>query len=1032
MHRHLQSFIHLLRGSLHPGHVACAVALGLLAGLVTGWNLSLAVVLLLVLVLNVPLRVFGEAWAACALLSLALTPVTYSLGRFLLEQTGLGQSLAPWADHPALLMFDLDRYTLIGGIAAAAVLAMPAAWLAAKATTTMEGYFRRWQEAAAANTPFEASSLHRLTCWQIFGDAARPQVIVKAGVLRQRGVALGVGAALLSAGMGWWFGPTTVEHEILRSLSVANQAEVNAGSLRLSISEGLLEIADLQIADPNQLDRDRLRIGVVTAQLSAGALLRGRAQIDRLLLEDVRGDVARQTRARPFGLSVPKFESLSTHDSSRGAHQDNDTGLHLDEYLSNWEPLRGQLSRLQQLLEKMEQLASLERGEQPPVGGPRPGYLAARSRRYDFGRQHPKVQIEQISVKGLSPQWGLGAQGSLQITNLCSRPKHSERPTQLAISAPEVAMELIATLHLHEPGSKHEFQFRCDEIDLARLIPAKSVRPLVDLQGGTLAISGRGWGNCNDFELAVNLDMRRLEAQVLGERRLAGLSADAWNQGLRQLGKLHTEAVLFGRWTSPRLRLDLQQLVVHYKQQLRAAGEHQLVQLIDDQIQRGESQLGRSGEPLPQLATAPTHTGPPNLAGPPNFAPTAGAVPPLAQANPAQSGLSPAGPYGEAPGFAISNAAANAAARSDPAQPAAAPTQAAPQGAPGQVADSAGPRYPAMNRNEQAVVQRRPLPARADQLFGPDALAGPTQGAAAAPANLVNEDRLLVDTAASSQATTSPLAGLQAPPPQGIDDNRTPAAPDINERDFGPPPVAGSELPATNTGLQYPESMRKGGAPSDSVLADVMESRPSVAKSATPAASEPFPDWQPQQQPAPKELQADASPVGFNAPPAIGLELGYDEGRMPAGRANSLVEPTPQAKTHATVSPSRSQLASRTTPAAGAAGPAGDTKKAEASKFRTFSKGVSTRVSGMGAKVKGILPWKKTTEEKDPQAGTAEESIDSLALEPPKVETPSNRTTATRVDGNPPKTAAAPTARTASSPENWAEPALPWYQRIWR
>jgi hypothetical protein len=71
------------------------------------------------------------------------------------------------------------------------------------------------------------------------------------------------------------------------------------------------------------------------------------------------------------------------------------------------------------------------------------------------------------------------------------------------------------------------------------------------------------------------------------------LPPQVWNDGLAQLNYLQTDATLGGRWSSPKLRIDTDRLVQHYKQQLLAAGQAALVKAIDEQLARGEAAVNQ-------------------------------------------------------------------------------------------------------------------------------------------------------------------------------------------------------------------------------------------------------------------------------------------------------------------------------------------------------------------------------------------------------------------------------------------------------
>ncbi len=310
MSKILETVFGMVRGGVHPREVAMAVMLGTLAGFVTGWNFTLVAVLLLVLVVRAPLNVFGQAWGAAAALSLALTPLTHRTGRSLLENSSFGHWLAGHADSVWLALFDWDRYTLVGGVVWALVLGLPAAFFVGRLTRSLQKRFHKLQERLDADQQqWKARFTVRAACWMVFGGyekAAPPQT--RPRLFRKLGL---VAMALVLAPAGfaaWMYGPSFAENSFLYTLTAANRAEVNADDMQLSLSDGLLNIYNLQISDPDNLDQDRFRIKQVTAVVRPGPLLRGQVLIDKILLEGITSDEPRAERAKPFSVHIPGFD----------------------------------------------------------------------------------------------------------------------------------------------------------------------------------------------------------------------------------------------------------------------------------------------------------------------------------------------------------------------------------------------------------------------------------------------------------------------------------------------------------------------------------------------------------------------------------------------------------------------------------------------------------------------------------------------------------------------------------------------------
>jgi uncharacterized protein (TIGR03546 family) len=1005
MRRYFQAIVDIVRGGVHPREVALAVCLGLLAGFVSGWNLTLAVVLLGVLVLNVPTKVFGEAWALGTMVSWMMTPLSFGLGRWLLEQTFFGRWVASLREQPLVILFDLDRYALVGGAVLAMLMALPAALVMHRLTRFLQARFARLQAAYQAQATPTSNLLVRAACWLIFGDASQPELVavpVETRWLRPKGVMLSLGLLLPAATLGWCFAPGLAEQGIVEAISLANQSEVNTGDIHLSLADGLLEIQDLQISDPNHPDRDRLRIGFVAAQLRPGPLLRGRMHVDRLLLEDVKADVARQSRARPYGLTLPNFDAIAGHEPHASDAGDS---IDLDDYLGDWETLRSRTARLQELLRKIETLAEVNSriaGDAPEIVAddvPRE-YRALRQMRCGFGHREPSVWIERIGAKGLAPELGLGTQGTIEILNLSNAPVLTGKPTQLAIKAPQLQTEIVATMNLHQRQSRHELRFASQGHRLADLMHPKVAHSTVAIEGGTINLTGNGWADAKEFELVMQLELRDFQLQVVSDKALAGLKPETWNKGLEQLQQMRADAVAYGRWSSPKLRIDRDQLVAQYKHQLRAAGEHLLVAAIDEQIARGEALLNEAVEkPLAKAEQAVNE----NLAKAEQKVDAAAAK---AEAVVAK-GQSHVGEIGQQAEQIAAQAGANVAGVQSQLEATAGGVQnqfaAGSQAVQNNVAAVQSLVGSAQNPSGIAEQARSVIP-------------GVSRWAHDGPPNfnLGNDPTAVAAQAATEAATQIATQPIPPPPASGV------AATNPNS---GPVDRYGRPIETPSSGgLRYPDSLRYQPAPAETAV----DRQAAIDRPMQPPVQA-LPPNAPAMQPWPGTANRPAS---FDAPPPPArMEMGYDTrvSQQPATPGQGQYRPAPvpaQARfgtpsqpampagpvgglSSATISPSAA-------PDSSGASPGGE----QPSRFGAWTRSVT-------GTVKGIVPW-------------GDNEPDAMASDAP----PDNAgTTAGAGRSNSPfgnsafsgsSVGSSSVGSSSASSANQQPGASPWYQRFWR
>ncbi|MBI5005583.1 MAG: TIGR03545 family protein [Nitrosomonadales bacterium] len=90
------------------------------------------------------------------------------------------------------------------------------------------------------------------------------------------------------------FFDTHLRRGIEYAAAQANGAEVNIGRLRTSVFGASVLIADVQMTDPVQPERNRLQVGEIRFRMLWDALLRGKVMIDEAAVEDVQIDTPRQ------------------------------------------------------------------------------------------------------------------------------------------------------------------------------------------------------------------------------------------------------------------------------------------------------------------------------------------------------------------------------------------------------------------------------------------------------------------------------------------------------------------------------------------------------------------------------------------------------------------------------------------------------------------------------------------------------------------------------------------------------------------
>ena len=746
-----------------PRDVAAAVALGLVIGAITGGNLSWAALLLAAILLNVHTRLFLAAWLASLLLAWLAGGCLESLGRLLLDGTPLAHAIGSLGDGALLALLGWDQYAIIGGLAAGAGIGLVAA-LAAYRTTAR--FSRRWPEIDTTRTTAEAAGPAGklpagngpMVCiW--LGRSSRERSVRRTMTphrLRRCGVPAALAASLALAAAGWQLAGAFAERELFHALSAYNGTEVSSGRTQFSLWSGDFVVRDLQIADPLRPDRDRLRIGVAQGRLSPGLLLRGHLDVEKLTLQHVRTDVARRQPARLCGALV-KPEPLTISDAAPRPGE-----VEIDSYLRHWKPICRQLAKLQQLITAVEQLSRAEdAGEWSASARHNFG------RRSDLGAGRPCIVVRQARIADLAGGLILGPRALLELTHLSSNPAMSRATTEIKIVLPKFGAEVRLEFAGNNSGMPHTLRCSACDVELAPLIDAPGSDCAVLVEAGRARLTGEGTFDRQRFDLRLLVEAQSLAAEVVANHPLAGIEPALWNRGLKQLAAFHAEVAVAGPWSSPSVVADDHRLVEQFKHQLRAAREHELVAVVEQQVaqyERGqaESQVMQATALEPQ-----TRASQPGLC---EFADEDPAEPTL----PAQSDA------------ALLETTDNTAPQAIQY-----PTTSVPDD---ELAN--GPPPTALPPAETAVVRRRPLPGPVNMVVGRDAYSGlastPAARGGLAPAAEPSAHR---DNPLSrwTQGLRQKLGQTFSRPEAGPEDSDPPSDPDLAPNNDRSIPAAASD-----------------------------------------------------------------------------------------------------------------------------------------------------------------------------------------------------------------------------------------------
>lgn len=429
----------VLRGKATPFQVLLATVLGGTLGFVPGFFLpgdlgggflqAPGLILLLscaVLILNANLAMFGLVVLVAKLLSVALLPLSYQLGVFLLDGPlqGLFRVLV---NGKGTAWFGFEYYATTGGLVLGAAFGTGTGLLVNRAIRGIRTRMADAEEHSDRYRQYAAKWWVRLLSWVFLGKGKGKRSWKDLTEQKKVGLPIritGVVAAAILVFSLWvfqtWFSTPILTQNTRAGLQAINGATVDLAAAQLDFGSGTLQLRDLAIADSRALDRDLLAADELTAKVDTGELLRKRFVIDQLTSSSARAGTPRavpgvrvESEAEPEPPPPPAPTGTKT----------------VEDYLKDFEQWR---ERFEQVREWVDVLTG---GDEPPPTEETPEQRA--EERAEQARVHglasvvashlfehgPRVLIRKVDIDGIAFSIdGREDRLDLKLRNVSDRP----------------------------------------------------------------------------------------------------------------------------------------------------------------------------------------------------------------------------------------------------------------------------------------------------------------------------------------------------------------------------------------------------------------------------------------------------------------------------------------------------------------------------------------------------------------------------------------------------------------------------------
>lgn len=579
----IKKLLAVFRGSVAPPLILLSVMIGFWVGLMPGWSGLHTALVVVVLVLNVHLGLFLLSLGIGKAAALAAAPLLYHVGIYVQDHhSGILKALS---SIPVIGMTDFSRYALAGALVIGPVVGAIAGLALAFTVINFRRMMLKADEKSEKFRTYYSKTWVRILDRLLIGKRAKDvkSMFVKTRYVRKAGVVLAiivVGAFFAAA---HFLQNTTVKNYATQTLTRANGAEVNLGSLGISLLGGSVSAEGLQVTNAQEPTQNQVAVEKMAASASIYDLLLGRLVMENVEVSGMQFHQPRQTPGEV--LEVPGAVE-EPFDPNGYAVDANDIAK-LEKYAKDAKKLKEQLEQLRKWLPQGKDQAPVD------ATGPPDSYL-----KYLQAKAATSPTVTMLAKRILADKVELPSElfgsSAILLTNLSDAPEALGEPITLELTSHETPAALKTQVDYSTGTPQVTGTF--EGFDLSKIQAGLGEDSGIAFDSGAASGSFAGQLTKELVDLTIKVDLKDLKAKGQG-KGLLGLGAEQTSEVLAVMSELSTTIRVVGPITSPRLVFDTKGLGEEFKQALVKAGKDRLQKEIDSKLQE---QLGdKLGDKVP-------------------------------------------------------------------------------------------------------------------------------------------------------------------------------------------------------------------------------------------------------------------------------------------------------------------------------------------------------------------------------------------------------------------------------------------------
>jgi uncharacterized protein (TIGR03546 family) len=569
----LKKLAKLLRGGAGTWEIFAGCLLGMIIGMTPGFNMTVVIAVVLLLVLNAHMALALTALAIGKILCLALAPVTFEIGYVLVHGIGLEGLFHTLSQTPVLALMNLHYYCLVGGLPIALVLGCAMGWSVARVVRLARAAIVAGGERSERFRKLSGNVVVRIILRLAFGKQKKSiaeALEAKRPLFRKAGVVI---CAILLAGVlvfEYVYADRLAGAGLKAGVESAVGVEVNVGSVSLSLLGGRIKVTGLQVTDPDKPTHNLVQIDVLEGNVSVSSLLARRLVLEKIHIGRIGRDVKRATPGEVFEKTErppPKVPEVTISDYFEDAEKVPEYLRKLKDYLDEREEGRQ---------ETRQPVSKADVKEQARLRG----YLKLSADTVLAKR--PVVTIRRLEIDQV--QVGDAGTFSLVGEEISEAPELNGRPMKLTVTDKKGFLgEVVLNFTGEKP--RHSIRLKAPDVPLGGAIRVSKRVPL-DVSNARADIEAAGEFTSETIDLSIVIQLRDMKANARGGRGFLGLDPATASTVFKQISNMRIVCGLRGPLAGPQPWVDEKALMSGLKETLAEAGKSALSDMVGKQADK--------------------------------------------------------------------------------------------------------------------------------------------------------------------------------------------------------------------------------------------------------------------------------------------------------------------------------------------------------------------------------------------------------------------------------------------------------------